>query len=366
MKYLKTYRIFESKESEDSLVNKYIEFFNNADIILNIHMFTSDYDNDTNVTSYNNGEIESHCSLRFWKYTEGTIYENTYYKGSKLMNLSPEVSELLGDAMFSKFKYLERLLQYIKLLTNNKVEFDEIRNRFEEFEVVKDNKLDYISLNNVFDFYEIPFSEDDIQSISHLDWKAITILAKERLEIANVSESYKQNILFNTDVNDDSLVQSYINFFKSHDIITNVVVKLGDNNARTCYYNDEIYSYNHDDMTFIYRHDRKERLDVSLNQSDELGRLLYSKYLEYRKILYYISLILDDKGSIESKISLTNSRFEEFDVIKNHQIDYISLNNLFDFYNKPFINIEETINKVRNETWAKIKLRGFEYHLVNK
>lgn len=45
-----------------------------------------------------------------------------------------------------------------------KNKFNEIKDRFEEFEIIKENKLDLISLNSLYDYYEFTFDENQFKN----------------------------------------------------------------------------------------------------------------------------------------------------------------------------------------------------------
>jgi len=129
----------------------------------------------------------------------------------------------------------------------------------------------------------------------------------------------------------DSTIKEYLHLFESKPIMFDIVRK----SAGTILdYNDgELILDTHLDKLFINGHvvsviDKTNMLLLKAEMQIQLSKIT--------KICKYFDI----------KRKELEERFEEFEVVKNNKIDMISLNSLFDFYDKYFD--EELINKVFN------------------
>lgn len=70
---------------------------------------------------------------------------------------TPELCEELYNRIDKIYKLTHKILYDISVI----VGINEVNDRIEEFDVIKDNKLDLISLNSLFDYYGKEFNEQD-------------------------------------------------------------------------------------------------------------------------------------------------------------------------------------------------------------
>lgn len=147
-------------------------------------------------------------------------------------------------------------------------------------------------------------------------------------------KSYK---LFETISN--NRVDYYISLFKDRVINTDIsksfetlIVEI---NGESCLrIRQQITSY------YVYEYSDTESMFIDITETNDEGYPEKSK--ELYSILYYSYLVTHNFIYEISRLLLTDTmelveRLEEFDVIKDYEIDFISLNHLFDFYRISYI-----------------------------
>lgn len=172
----------------------------------------------------------------------------------------------------------------------------------------------------------------------------------------NESIKNKKDFLFSIFDKDNKKIQSYINIFNNQDY--NFFIKIIFGNSSTKYVLTQytqtleiIYYGSGTDSTIYYG---SERLKISKKLQDDLfksmRRISENNNLLFSVIYYYIFTNtfndFDDSLPVIDRYRLgrydTNKkeelldRIDEFGVIKDYKLDIISINNLFDFYDRPF------------------------------
>ena len=113
-----------------------------------------------------------------------------------------------------------------------------------------------------------------------------------------------------------------------------VILKYGDANfSVSCLRNDVDIRYK------FFIEGEQKRVDIKLVK--QLYSILSTLHFSTERFCELISKVIGEK--------VDQDRIEEFGVVKNNKIDYISLNSLFDFYEKPFDKekVEEDIKSLK-------------------
>lgn len=282
-------------------------------------------------------------------FSEYSIFENDYKLDNQNQN-----SELI----YKIFTKVESLYESYYKLRSDIVEevvdkygmdedkLKEIDSRIEEFDVIKDYKIDSISLNSLYDFLELPFNINESNEVN--------IKNANKPEEERISEEERR---FNLEVKLTNLYNELSNQQIRNDIFHSQDYSDGKQTIRYQIPTIELVA----EYMSAYR-----RYFVSLNH-EYCDKFRQNIYVQLQRLFHYnneftnkiirdlsvkISIDLGGYQTHQELLSIIKERIEEFEVIKNYQVDYISLNSLYDYYGCRFDENEFifTLNSILKST----------------
>lgn len=374
MKYLKSYKIYESTNSVVHNLLSELKADKNLNLVKKMKAWqyqdtiTFQYESDAN----GNGISDFNYSIR--KYTtelyDGSpisLYEltiNYHVITTAEINDVKEIYEILNKAINSnEFKLYKNLLHLLDMTINKSLE--ELSERIDEFQILDGNKVDMISLNQLYDYYEVPFSQELVSEFLGMKntrfnegffTDPVEFQKKITNKIANkvsVVKKYASNIINK----DNKIAEEYISLLDSDIPVKKLTVK--DAGKSFLLNNTLLITY----YTAGYLNDpyREAKIDNKLLKvSDDLLRDLYNKSeAVYRKnkisikanVKLYNQLVQIISVSLRLDKETTVMRIDEFDVVnkdyyKDITLDLLNLEKLFEFCGKTLSNV--ILNRIRS------------------
>lgn len=337
MKYIKLYEDF--NQSDEKELENILTELSNQEIRIDIEK-SSYYDGGITSIFYKFDDIKAECSF-------SRIRSNDYHISSYIINKNNTSYGRSENEL--KLQYL--IFEQIDLLYNNynkmrlcivgdlmnkfgldEEKFLDLDERIEEFDVIKDYKLDTISLNNLYDFLGMPFDESKFTQVNESN--EVNIKNANKPEEERISEEERR---FNLEVKLTNLYNELSNQQIRNDIFHSQDYSDGKQTIRYQIPTIELVA----EYMSAYR-----RYFVSLNHEycDKFGQNIY---VQLQRLFHYnneftnkiirdlsvkISIDLGGYQTHQELLSIIKERIEEFEVLKNYQVDYISLNSLYDYY----------------------------------
>lgn len=173
MKYIKSFKIFESGVIEDEVSDLSCDY-----ILPFILEKLNKQIINPEISPIGDYEILFYERPFYFKVTGNSLdreylikYDNKFIFRGVYRNMLRTIIDYELDLIESTRKELTRLRLNMNMLIHTLTidlslpadhtmsKFGLCRDRLEEFEVVKDYQIDYISLENLYDFYEVPFDK---------------------------------------------------------------------------------------------------------------------------------------------------------------------------------------------------------------
>lgn len=371
MKYLK--RFNESiKNDNDAVINKILKFVNTSYFINKSSIFADNFKpnkvetfnfvcNGLDITIHNKGGKQ----ILIIRDNLGEKHiRNTIVNHAKLKELFYSVLKI-----YVYKQLVNTLVKELKLSKHDVIE------RVEEFEIIKNNEitgeshLDLISLRSLFDFYNLNYdsSEYIFESVSNksdIDELLSYVDTDEffkRTQIYVDRESGEAEVSFMYD--DKNIIMKYLKRFNESVnnpelLLHEILEVLKDDNFLL---SGDINIYERTTIhpsgkSFLFKFKYKD-IRMEIGKFPRLFCILYNNTMDMANFgeymispdlnleLYNLLLLAFDNNDVLNRYLVTRldiskkeaiERAIEFDVIKNDKIDSLSLNSLFDYYNKPY------------------------------
>lgn len=331
--------IFESVSNKSDIIDELLsyvdtdEFFRRTQIYIDRESGEVEvsfmYDNKNIIVSQRDLYKEKQTYAIFVNYKEIHYPINTYFQNiAKLELLYNKVYKLSHDPNYIAYRRLIRTLREFLV-----VEYPEVEERVEEFSIFENNTVDFLSMKSLFEFYKKPYNESVL--------KQLLKIKETGGNTHNINESTKVNTI-------DDLI-SHINsddFFKYTKIYKRTHLESLDSDRRYRY-TDYSFRYNGIHINIesnIIRIDHNiiyDGIKVAEIFNSIVNLYDSNEYKSYRRLVAHLESMLGTTIGVNE----VEERLDEFDVIKNKQIDFISLESLYEFLNIWYNETEETYIK---------------------
>lgn len=355
MKYLRKFNesinpLFGKYKTLNSLIENLINYITENKLFSIVEMNVNELDDHSHFEfNYDSNQfyISEIITSSMYEF-KNKIYE--FKINDNVTYVEPEDKEEIFDMLLMYHKQYDSIVGYIsyKLNLNKK----DAKFKVEEFDVITKDGIDKISLQSLFDFYE---NDDDHKSI--LDSKEFNKWIGENLikESNSDIESYLSELI-NVLKEDNFLLTNKVLIYQRtpiNGVHGGYLFKLKYKNIRLEVNKFPAY------FSLIGEYDG---MSHHPKISPELNKSLYQSIMKAYINRYNISNIIMFNLDITKEEAI--ERIEEFDIIENSEVNLISLNSLFDYYNITF-DLKDIISTFISRKIPYTKLDNKLFESVN-